>query len=328
MEENRVLNQKHKFVNIIILIAYLIYLVTSSLVSGIISDNHVEKTKDWVSDAFDYTWVQTEEGYDLHYQAVISNHTSGLIDLVNLRFLLLDEEGEVIAGFIHRYEDLQAGENRLVENTHSFSEKSTIIEQSTYVPFNNQLSNLIQFSFGFLFLIPLFFINRKSYVDDFITFKNDPKKHIGHIFSGFLLVYLMAFIAQVIMISLNVQETSMNELAIQSMFTSDWISIITLFFSLVIFAPIIEETVFRKSLYNIVQPRFGHIGAVIISGLIFGFLHVAGWGDFIQIIPYAFMGLSFSYIYYYSGRNVYVVIGIHALNNLIPYLTYTSRLFE
>jgi hypothetical protein len=126
------------------------------------------------------------------------------------------------------------------------------------------------------------------------------------------------------MINIGVTETSQNEMAIQSMFSSDWISIVTLFLTLVIFTPIVEETVFRKGLYNLVRPGVGDVGAIFISGLVFAFLHVASWGDFIQVIPYAFMGLSFSFIYFYSNRNIYVVIAIHALNNLIPYLIYTT----
>nr|MDA3932020.1 CPBP family intramembrane metalloprotease [Mycoplasmatota bacterium] len=64
----------------------------------------------------------------------------------------------------------------------------------------------------------------------------------------------------------------------------------------------------------------------LISGLVFAFLHVASYGDFVQVIPYAFMGLAFSYIYFYSGRNLYVVIAIHMINNLIPYLLYSLEI--
>ena len=328
MQSDGFLKSNKKYVNLFILIAYLVYLFSSSLISGFISLNHENRTEDWVSDTFEYTWTEAEDGYILNYQTIITNHTDGLIDKVNVRFVILNEDEEAIAGFIDSYEDLEVGESRIVEGTHHFTEFGTSINQSTYVPFNTELSNSLQLIFALIIAVVLFFINKQSYKDDFVHFKNEPKKHFGYIFSGFILIYVAATIANIIMISLGVEETSMNEMAIQSMFSPHWISVITLFLSLVIITPIVEETVFRKGLYGIVRPGLGDVGAVLVSGLIFGFLHVAGWGDFIQVIPYAFMGLSFSFIYYYSGRNVYVVIAIHALNNLIPYLIYTTDLFS
>lgn len=100
----------------------------------------------------------------------------------------------------------------------------------------------------------------------------------------------------------------------------------------VLLAPITEELVFRQGIAEVVY-RFSDmlfksvnmsrvkdvmvILSVVVSGVLFGFIHVMGNGDYIAMIPYAVSGIVYTIFYFISGRNVMVTIGAHMLNNLI-----------
>ena len=77
-----------------------------------------------------------------------------------------------------------------------------------------------------------------------------------------------------------------------------------------VFAPIVEELVFRYSLGSIVK---NPIVFVIISSLIFAVLHATN----IAIIVYLMLGLFFSLAYIKTDRNVVASIFLHFVNNLL-----------
>ncbi|MDO4458985.1 MAG: type II CAAX endopeptidase family protein [Clostridia bacterium] len=75
--------------------------------------------------------------------------------------------------------------------------------------------------------------------------------------------------------------------------------------------PIMEEFAFRGVILGTLR-RFGDWFAIILSSLIFGFMHMSVTG-----IPFAIIsGFVLGYVYVITG-NIWVNIGIHALNNLI-----------
>jgi len=117
-------------------------------------------------------------------------------------------------------------------------------------------------------------------------------------------------------------------MSIQAMFESNAVVIVMLFFLLCIFTPIVEEVVFRKVLFGYFEPKLGPIISILLSGSIFGVMHVIGAGDFIQVIPYVLMGFAFGYIYYRSEKNIWVPIIVHFINNFIVFLIYAPSLSE
>lgn len=121
---------------------------------------------------------------------------------------------------------------------------------------------------------------------------------------------------------LGVTASSENESAIAGMFIDDPLQLVMLFFLLCVFTPIVEEIVFRKIICGFFERKIGKIWAILLSGAIFGLMHVVAYGDFVQSIPYITMGAVFGYIYFRSEKNIYVTIGVHFLNNLISYLFY------
>ncbi len=97
---------------------------------------------------------------------------------------------------------------------------------------------------------------------------------------------------------------------------------ISIVFSAVIFAPIVEELVFRGGIYNFFEKKINTKAAILISGAIFGSLHVltglmgGNLLELLHFITYFVMGCGFGLIYA-KTKNIYVCIGVHFINNLI-----------
>lgn len=86
--------------------------------------------------------------------------------------------------------------------------------------------------------------------------------------------------------------------------------------------PIVEEVVYRKSIFNLLseKPRWVPI---LVSTVFFALPHIitttgVSVGNFIIIsIPYFAAGAILAFAYEYSGRNIYVTMGLHFINNFL-----------
>ena len=81
--------------------------------------------------------------------------------------------------------------------------------------------------------------------------------------------------------------------------------------------PFFEEMVFRYALGNLIKNKWVFI---IVSGLIFGMLHVLTSLKspiyLLFLIPYSSMGISFAYMYSKS-KNIILPLSIHMFHNII-----------
>lgn len=87
-------------------------------------------------------------------------------------------------------------------------------------------------------------------------------------------------------------------------------SFITTFLIVAVMPAICEEMFFRGFLLSAFRSRLSARNAIILSGLLFGFMHIY----FIKIIPTAILGASFAYAVYKS-KSIYVSMLMHLLNN-------------
>lgn len=321
-QSNKTSKNKILQLNALIILIYLLYMFASALVSRGLDNMRADETKDWLDGDIDYVISPTDNGYDFTIFGNLENVTDTQIDLVYLRFDLNDENGDLLEDVYHKVRFLEPGEIAPLDKTYSVDHFPSEVLIYSQIPDNPTLANVLSVIVSVIAFVALWLVNKDNYIDKFNETKKSFKNFAGTIAVGFVLVFAANIMAQSIMQLFETTETSLNESAIQSMFNDNPLNLFALFLSLVLLAPIIEETVFRKGLYGIIEHRFGAIPAIIISGFVFGFLHVAGWGDYINVLPYLAMGLSFSFIYYYSGKNIYVVIVIHMINNIIPFSTY------
>ena len=95
-------------------------------------------------------------------------------------------------------------------------------------------------------------------------------------------------------------------------------------FSVSIYAPFTEELIFRKSIKDMVisykDSKITKYMYIVISGLIFGSLHVLGMAtsilDYLYIIPYTSLGIAFASLYYKSD-NIFSSMCMHRVHNTV-----------
>jgi sodium transport system permease protein len=78
-----------------------------------------------------------------------------------------------------------------------------------------------------------------------------------------------------------------------------------------------EETLCRGFLLHSLRPRLGRNGAVILTAVIFGLLHM----DPYRLVPTIFLGLLFGWLVVQTG-SIYPAMLAHAMNNALSFLVY------
>lgn len=182
-----------------------------------------------------------------------------------------------------------------------------------YMSFNYDQKMLTTFIISIFYLLIILFLYKKELFIDLKDFKNNYKKYLSKYIIIYLIGVLLMIIGNTIISKITNQSLSGNEIEIRERITNYPLIMI---FSTIIYAPIIEEIIFRKSIKNIFKNKYLFI---IISGLIFGILHIANFKDLNEIlysIPYIIMGLDFAYIYY-KTNNIFTTITFHFFHNLI-----------
>ena len=148
---------------------------------------------------------------------------------------------------------------------------------------------------------------------------------------GFILV--AGFVSSFIFTLFDINTSSSNQDAIEEMMFSSSIGLTITIIVTCILAPLVEELVFRKSIFDLIKDTNL---AILISALLFGFLHVSsssfsaltnmirGEGNYldfinelIQIIPYSLMGFTICYFYSLSKKNIATTIVAHAMYNTL-----------
>ncbi len=166
--------------------------------------------------------------------------------------------------------------------------------------------------YSVIMLVLLILINRKSYKKDIMDIKKNHKKYFSKYVKYWFFATLIMMVSNLIIVSLNGGNIAGNEETIRETFK---VAPIYILFSAIIYAPICEELVFRRSLRNIISSP---IAFILTSGIIFGGLHVIGninsWIDILYLIPYSVHGLVFAYILYKTD-NVLVSTGLHLMHN-------------
>ena len=84
-------------------------------------------------------------------------------------------------------------------------------------------------------------------------------------------------------------------------------------FSIVIFAPILEELIFRRIIFGTLLPKTNFFVAASVSAIVFGIIHF----DFTHILIYAVSGFIFSFIYYKTKRIIASIISHMLLNGFV-----------
>lgn len=163
-----------------------------------------------------------------------------------------------------------------------------------------------------LIMTTIILIFNKSLKKDYKDIKKNHKAYFKNYFKYYLIGLIVMMFSNAIIGIISQGEIAGNQEAINDLFS---ISPIYIYFASVIFAPVVEELVFRKAIRNIIP---NPILFITVSGLVFGGLHVIDtievWYDLLYLIPYSVPGIAFAYILYKTD-NIFVSMGIHFMHN-------------
>ena len=173
-----------------------------------------------------------------------------------------------------------------------------------------------------MFVVVLLFY-KKYLKKDLVLFKLNKKDYIKKIISYFLIFlvvkYGVALFSGLLLVMLGSDlVTSENQEAVVNLAkTLPFMMMI----STSLLAPFVEEGIFRLGIKKVINNKYLFI---LVSGLIFGFMHIFPtelpiYVALIESLNYVTMGLLLAYIYNETD-NIYVVVIIHALNNLLSML--------
>ncbi len=167
--------------------------------------------------------------------------------------------------------------------------------------------------FETIILLIIGLLLKDSLKKDFYDIKKNHNTYFKDCLKYWLLALGIMMFSNAIINYFSTNGMASNEKAIQEMFK---LSPIYIYFSAVIWAPIVEELTFRRAIRNIIKPDLLFI---IISGIVFGGLHVLSTDtksliDLLYIIPYSAPGIAFAYMLQ-KYDNIFVSMGFHVMHN-------------
>lgn len=162
----------------------------------------------------------------------------------------------------------------------------------------------------------IFVIVLRTYLKEQLKYTRDNyHDSIKIILLGLSGLFAAVFATSLIMQLIGVTENSNNQEVLNSLATAANFDKISLVVFTVFFAPFVEEIVFRRAVFGFLE-KVSIPLAIIVSGLLFGFIHVLS-GDYVQLIIYGALGITLAYTYYRSNKNIVTVIAIHMIYNLV-----------
>lgn len=175
--------------------------------------------------------------------------------------------------------------------------------------------------FDITFLILLIYIYRKEIKEEFKNFFNKTniinnlKKSLSYWFVGLMIMFTLNIIIANI-----TNELAANEQAVREMIDQ---YPLYMAFQVMLYAPISEEIIFRKSIDKIFKNKYLYI---LASGLIFGGLHVISSItspiDCLYLLPYCSLGFVFALLYKNTNNNIFSTITAHSIHNTLALLLY------
>ncbi len=159
-------------------------------------------------------------------------------------------------------------------------------------------------------IIAIYYKELKEQLQEYIRHANDYlKKYIKYWFIALGGMY----VSNLIILSFFQNGIAGNEESVRQLL--NYFPIYT-FIASVVLAPFLEEIIFRYSFRKVCLQ--GKWIFIILSGLIFGGMHVVGnvqvWEDVLYLVPYSIPGIVFAYTLVKSD-NIFVPITLHTIHN-------------
>lgn len=179
---------------------------------------------------------------------------------------------------------------------------------------NSIVVNLLLILFDFLAVLIVLMLAKKEMKGQFreftVHFREFSHKIFKTWFKGFLLMALANLIINYVIMGGIAPNEEVNRSLLETLPIYSIVNVC-------IFAPIVEEILFRLNFKDIAK---SDKTSLILSGIIFGAMHVVtvdfSLVNLIYIIPYSILGLSFADIYFETD-NIWSSITAHAFHNTL-----------
>ena len=162
---------------------------------------------------------------------------------------------------------------------------------------------------------------RNHLLDDFREVKNRKLYYILFAVIGAIAFYAITLVVSAV-VSYLVGESN-NQNVIEGMILNG--GTIPVFFAVVLCAPLVEELVYRKSIFKLLENK-PIIYSYLVSVIAFVLPHMISTpmtniGNWLLLcIPYFVSAILLCLVYQKSNKNIWVVWGIHMFNNLIAFI--------
>lgn len=170
-----------------------------------------------------------------------------------------------------------------------------------------------------LLLLIFIYIYRKTLIHDIKDYFKNFKKYFKVSIVYWIIGVVIMILVNAIITNILHKPISTNDIKARNLINY---SPILMAFNTIIYAPICEELTFRKSIKDTTKNKLLFL---IISSLLFSFLHVLGYInypiDYIYLIPYLSLGIAFALLYY-KTNNIFTTIIMHSFHNLIAIILY------
>lgn len=164
-------------------------------------------------------------------------------------------------------------------------------------------------------IIFLVFLFKSNVLEDIKEVKSNKTYFFSRGFAFYFLSYMLLILSIIILALFGLGSSGSNEAAIDQTLNSNLGFLF--YFSVVIGAPIIEEFIYRRCIFNIIQNKYA---AIAVSTLVFGLIHVHSFDEMYLLLVYGSMGFTLALCYELSNRNLVAPITTHFINNLIASL--------
>lgn len=198
-------------------------------------------------------------------------------------------------------------------------------------------TNFLTYLFALICILIIF---KPILVDDKLNFSLNLKYNLKWVGYGILIMFGSIYIAGIIetLLTFNIDTgISENQETINNLMNSSGLNAFLIAIVTIVFAPILEEIIFRKCLFGIFKKNT--IVTVILSTIIFASIHVVPasvtiffeclarenkwinlYLEIIYIFSYLGQGFAISFVYHKTKGNVIPCMLIHAINNLIAFI--------
>ena len=174
--------------------------------------------------------------------------------------------------------------------------------------------NLLQ---ALIFALIIYLYRRKDI--HFFSFKKLPLREALWIVAASVGLVGISTVLEVVIDRIWPSFNTANQMSLEAIFSQS--SVITMFISIVILAPIVEEVMFRGVFMKVLFKKYPALGFVICATL---FTLVHSPTDFLSFLVYFVMALGLGFIYWRTER-IEASIFAHMLNNLLGFIMIVSQ---